>query len=72
MKLVGSVFESLSFGGCRGFGLHNVYSSPLTFWWSSIMRRPVDKKRSARSFRKQVRKTKSANIARPGRGGYRL
>lgn len=35
-------------------------------------RRPVAKGRSSRSFSKGVRKTKSLNVARPGRGGYRL
>lgn len=37
-----------------------------------MRRRPVSKGRSARGFRKQVSHTKAANIARPGRGGYRL
>lgn len=36
------------------------------------MRRPVNKNRSARDFRKNVRKTKMINLARPGRGGFRL
>lgn len=37
-----------------------------------MARRPVRKGRSARSFRKQVGKTKSVNLAKPGRGGFRL
>lgn len=36
------------------------------------MRRPVNKRRSARKFRKQVGKTKALNVAKPGRGGFRL
>lgn len=32
----------------------------------------VNKSRSARKFRGQVRKTKGINLARPGRGGFRL
>lgn len=36
------------------------------------MRRPVNKKRSARNFGKQVRKVNVRNVARPGRGGFRL
>lgn len=35
-------------------------------------RRPVRKVRSAREFRKAVRKTKKLNVSRPGRGGFRL
>lgn len=35
-------------------------------------RRPVGKQSSAGKFRKQVRKTKAVNVARPGRGGYRI
>jgi len=35
-------------------------------------RRPVNKGKSARSFRKDVRKTASKNLAKPGRGGFRL
>lgn len=37
-----------------------------------MRRRPVNKKRSARKFRKAVGKTARANVVRPGRGGYRL
>lgn len=37
-----------------------------------MARRPVNKARSAGKFRKQVRKTNAKNLARPGRGGYRL
>jgi len=36
------------------------------------MRRAVNKRKSARSFRSQVGKTRGINIARPGRGGFRL
>lgn len=36
------------------------------------MRRHVNKGRSARSFRKNARKTKAVNLGRPGRGGFRL
>lgn len=35
-------------------------------------RRPVGKSSSARKFRKQVGKTKSLNLAKPGRGGFRI
>lgn len=36
------------------------------------MRKRVNKRRSASKFRGQVRKTNSKNLAKPGRGGYRL
>lgn len=36
------------------------------------MRKPVNKRASARKFRKQSKKTNSVNFARPGRGGFRL
>lgn len=35
-------------------------------------RRPVNKTRSVRKFRKEAKRTASLNVARPGRGGYRL
>lgn len=35
-------------------------------------RRPVRKGRSARKFRRDVGRTKAANLAKPGRGGFRL
>lgn len=35
-------------------------------------RRPVNKRKSSRSFRKAVGKTQPKNLARPGRGGFRL
>ena len=35
-------------------------------------RRPVNKFRSARKFKGQVRKTAAVNMRRPGRGGFRL
>lgn len=35
-------------------------------------RRPVNKGKSARKFRGQVRKTHPANMAKPGRGGFRI
>lgn len=35
-------------------------------------RRPVNKRRDAKKFRKNTVKTKRANIARPMRGGIRL
>lgn len=37
-----------------------------------VRRRPVSKKRSARTFRKQVARTKGVNLRAPGRGGGRL
>lgn len=37
-----------------------------------MKRRPVSKGKSAQQFRKQVGKTKSLNVKRPGRGGYRI
>jgi hypothetical protein len=38
-----------------------------------MYRKPVNKRRSARSFRKNVRRTKSANMQKaPQRGGWRL
>jgi len=37
-----------------------------------VMRRSVNKRRGARRFNGQARKTKSVNVARPGRGGFRL
>lgn len=38
-----------------------------------VRRRPVNKKRSARRFRKNLRYTKAANLrASPTRGGFRL
>lgn len=37
-----------------------------------MRRRPVGKNRSARKFRGQVNKTKSINLAKPGRGGFRI
>lgn len=37
-----------------------------------MRRRPVNKNKSARSFRKQVRKTRGVNVSSPGRGGFRL
>lgn len=36
------------------------------------MRKPVNRRRGARKFNKQVRKTKTLNVKQPGRGGYRL
>lgn len=36
------------------------------------MRRRVNKKRSSGRFRKQVRRTRGVNMARRGRGGYRI
>jgi len=36
------------------------------------MRRPVNKFKSARTFRAQVKRTAVRNVASPGRGGYRL
>lgn len=37
-----------------------------------MARRPVNKRKSSRSFRKQVKRTKGVNMAKPGRGGFRL
>lgn len=40
---------------------------------SYLKRRPVNKRKSARSFRKGVSRTKAANVNRsPQRGGWRL
>lgn len=36
------------------------------------MRHRVNKKRSSGKFRKQSRRTKRINMARRGRGGYRI
>lgn len=36
------------------------------------MRRPVNKARSARKFRSQVKRTAYKNVVAPGRTGYRL
>lgn len=39
----------------------------------AYMRRPVNKRRSAKQFRRNISKTKRANVAPPPmRGGYRL
>lgn len=35
-------------------------------------RKKVNKRKSAAKFRAQTRKTHPGNMARPGRGGYRL
>jgi len=35
-------------------------------------RHNVNKRRSAGKFRRQVRKSRAVNFARPGRGGFRL
>lgn len=37
-----------------------------------MKRRPVSKGKSAQKFKGQVKKTKSLNLARPGRGGFRI
>ncbi len=38
-----------------------------------MYRKPVNKRRSARSFRKNAKRTKAANIQKaPQRGGWRL
>lgn len=37
-----------------------------------MARRPVNKARGARKFRKDVKRTRSVNLAKPGRGGFRL
>lgn len=36
------------------------------------MRRRVNKRRSSGKFRKQLRRTRGLNVARRGRGGYRI
>lgn len=36
------------------------------------MRHPVNKSKSAKTFRRNVGKTKMANMANPQRGGWRL
>lgn len=35
-------------------------------------RRPVNKGKSVRKFKKEAGKTQVANVSRPGRGGFRL
>lgn len=35
-------------------------------------RSSVNKRRGAKKFRKQVGRTKGANVMQPGRGGFRL
>jgi len=37
-----------------------------------MARRPVQKSRSVRKFRKDVARTRQVNLVKPGRGGYRL
>lgn len=37
-----------------------------------MARRRVNKRASSRKFRKQVGRTHPANLARPGRGGFRV
>lgn len=37
-----------------------------------MARRSVNKRRSASKFRGQASRTKGVNLARPGRGGFRL
>lgn len=37
-----------------------------------LKRKPVNKYRSASKFKRQVRRTKQANVAGPMRGGIRL
>lgn len=37
-----------------------------------MARRSVNRRKGARSFRKQSGKTRAVNMARPGRGGFRL
>lgn len=37
-----------------------------------MRRSRVRKGRSARKFRRQLRRTKAANVVRPMRGGYRM
>lgn len=37
-----------------------------------LKRRGVSKGRSARKFRKNIRRTKRANVSGPNRGGWRL
>lgn len=39
---------------------------------SPSYRRPVNKGRSARQFRKNTRRTRGANFSQPLRGGWRL
>lgn len=39
---------------------------------SVFMRKPVNKYRSAKKFKNQVKRVKATNVLRPGRGGYRL
>jgi len=36
------------------------------------MRRPVSKRKSARRFGRDARKTQVQNVKQPGRGGFRL
>lgn len=37
-----------------------------------MSRRSVNKRQSGRRFGRQARRTQSVNLARPGRGGFRL
>jgi len=37
-----------------------------------LKRRSVNKKKSAKQFRRNVSKTKAGNLSQPMRGGYRL
>lgn len=38
----------------------------------AFKRRPVNKARSAKKFRKDAKRTKAVNVLRPARGGYRI
>lgn len=35
-----------------------------------MRRRPVNKGKSAKQFKRNIKKTKSVNVARPRRGGF--
>jgi len=37
-----------------------------------MARRPVNKSRSVRKFRKEAKRTAKVNMRAPGRGGFRL
>lgn len=57
------------FGGVLWGGVE----TPRFFYLEVVMRRkPVNKAKSARTFRAQTKRTHSRNLAEAGRGGWRL
>lgn len=54
-------------------GVRGGLSAPYPYIQGGIMRRfSVNKSRSSRKFRKQVGRTKAANMRGPMRGGFRF